>query len=192
MDRGRDDALRSARRARRPWGFGGWRWELLGQVQGRTLEIGCGWGHNFAHYLEGTRVTGFDLDPARVRSARAHRAPIPLAIADAHQLAWASQTFDSVVGTLVFCSIPEPARALSEVRRVLKPGGRLYLVEHVRSHQAWLGALQDALAPAWHWATGGCNLNRNTEGAVRAAGYEVERVRVGFGGLLKLMIARPR
>lgn len=192
MDRDRDDTVRPARRAQRPWGFGGWRWELLGEAQGRTLEIGCGWGHNFAHYPPDTRVTAFDLDPARVRSALNHGAPIPLAVADAHHLAWGSQAFDSVVGTLVFCSIPEPAQALAEVRRVLKPGGRLYLIEHVRSHHEWLGSLQDALAPAWRWATGGCNLNRNTEGAVRAAGYDLQRVRVGFGGLLKLMIARPR
>jgi ubiquinone/menaquinone biosynthesis C-methylase UbiE len=191
MDRVRDDAL-MARPPVRPWGFGGWRWELLGGVRGRTLEIGCGWGHNFAHYPVEARVTAFDLEPERVRSARERRAPIPLAIADAHHLAWPAQTFDSIVGTLVFCSIPEPAQALAEARRVLKPSGRLFLVEHVRSHQHWLGALQDVLAPAWLWMTDGCHLNRNTEGLVRAAGYDLERVKIGFGGLLKLMIARPR
>jgi SAM-dependent methyltransferase len=117
---------------------------------------------------------------------------VALVRADAEQLAWPSQSFDSVVGTLVFCSIPHPAQALAEVRRVLRPGGRLYLVEHVRSQHAWLGQMQDWLAPVWHWGTGGCNLNRETEATVRAAGFEIETLKIGYAGLLKLIIAKPR
>jgi len=180
------------RKLNRPFGFGGWRWELLGQVRGRTLEIGCGWGHNFAHYPAETSIAAFDFDPARVRSAAQRGAPVRLSIADAQRLAWASQSFDSVVGTLVFCSIPQPELALAEARCVLKTGGRLFLLEHVRSHREWLGRLQDKLAPAWLWATGDCHLNRNTEATVRAAGFEIERAQIGFGGLLKLMVAKPR
>ena len=177
----------------RPWGFAGWRWELLGQARGRTLEIGCGWGHNFAHYRleQAAPIAAFDLDQERVRSAAELRAPVNLAIADAQHLAWPDGTFDSVVGTLVFCSIPEPARALAEACRVLRRDGRLYLVEHVRSHRAWLGQVQDLLAPAWLWATGGCHLNRKTLDAVRAAGYEVEQMKPGWGGLLNLIVAKP-
>lgn len=179
----------------RPFGFGGWRWDLLGEVQGRTLEIGCGWGHNFAHYPAEAAVVAFDYELERVRAAarrpafRAGR--IPLAVADAQHLAWADRTFDAVVGTLVFCSIPRPELALAEVRRVLRPGGRLFLVEHVRSQHAWLGGLQDALAPAWLRVTGGCHLNRETEATVRAAGFALERRRTGYGGVLKLLVARP-
>jgi len=66
------------------------------------------------------------------------------------------------------------------------------LVEHVRSAHAWLGYPQDWLAPLWHWGTGGCNLNRETEAAVRAAGFEIETLKIGYAGLLKLMIAKPR
>jgi len=75
---------------------------------------------------------------------------------------------------------------------VLKPGGRFFLLEHVRSHREWLGRLQDRLAPTWLWATGGCYLNRDTAITVRAAGFEMERAQIGFGGLLKLMVAKPR
>ena len=180
------------RRATRPGGFAGWRWEILGRVQGQVLEIGCGSGLNFEHYPAGLAVTAFEPDAARLHTAAGRRAPIDLARADAQHLAWPARSFDSVLGTLVFCSIPDPAQALSEVRRVLRPGGRLYLLEHVRSHQAWLGQLQDWLAPVWCWGTGGCNLNRDTEATVRAAGFEIERLRSGYGGLLKLIIAKPR
>jgi cyclopropane fatty-acyl-phospholipid synthase-like methyltransferase len=75
------------RKLNRPFGFGGWRWELLGQVRGRTLEIGCGWGHNFAHYPAEASVAAFDLEPARVRSAAQRGAPVRLSIADAQRLA---------------------------------------------------------------------------------------------------------
>ena len=180
------------RKTKRPGALAGWRWELLGQVHGRILEIGCGWGYNFEHYPAGLAVTAFDVEPARLRVAARRQAPVALARADAEQLAWPGQAFDAVIGTLVFCSIPNPARALAEVRRVLRPGGRLYLVEHVRSHQAWLGPAQDWLAPVWHWGTGGCHLNRETEATVRAAGFEIETLKVGYAGLLKLIIAQPR
>ena len=93
-------------------------------------------------------MAAFDLEPERVRSAAHRGAPVHLSIADAHRLAWASQSFDAVVGTLVFCSIPQPELALAEARRVLKPGGRLFLLEHVRGHREWLGRLQDGLASA--------------------------------------------
>jgi SAM-dependent methyltransferase len=180
------------RSASRPRGFAGWRWEVLGAAQGRTLELGCGWGRNFPHYPPAAVVTAFDLDPERLRSAAWWRAPIPLSVADAQALPWPAHSFDTVAATLVFCSIPNPAAALAEARRVLRPGGRLLLVEHVRSHQAWLGQLQDWLAPLWRWGTGGCNLNRNTQSAVRAAGFDIERLRVGYGGLLNLIAAKPR
>ena len=180
---------------RRPWGFAGWRRALLSQVRGPVLELGCGWGRNFAHYPPGVPVTAFDLDTARVRLARREARklgrPIRVAVSDAERLAWPDQTFAAVTGTLVFCSIPQPALALAEVRRVLAPGGRLYLVEHVLSDRPWLAALQQALAPAWHWCTGGCNLNRQTAATVRAAGFEIEQLKPGWGGLLNLIVARP-
>lgn len=164
-------------------------------MSGSALEIGCGWGHNFAHYPGTVDLIAFDLEMDRVRSAARQpnpQPPIRLSAADAEQLPFPNRHFDSVVGTLVFCSLPHPAQALAEIRRVLKPGGRLYLIDHVRSHHAALGQTQDFLAPVWLKVTGGCNLNRNTEATVRAAGYDLERLKIGWGGLLKLMVSTPR
>jgi len=184
--------MSTPRSATRPRGFAGWRWELLGEARGRTLEIGSGWGHNFAYYPAGTVVVAGDVDPARVRAAARRRpARVRLLAADAQHLPWAEAAFDTVVGTLVFCSIPRPAAALAEIRRVLRPGGRLLLVEHVRSHRPGLARLQDWLAPAWLRVTGGCNLNRDTEAALRAAGFDIERRKVAYAGLMKLLVARP-
>jgi ubiquinone/menaquinone biosynthesis C-methylase UbiE len=145
-------------------------------------------------------VTAFDLDAERVKAAQLHaqrlrppeRGRIRLAVGNAEHLAWPNRTFEAVTGTLVFCSIPHPAQALDEVRRVLRPGGRLYLVEHVRSDRPWLAALQDALAPAWHWSTGGCDLNRETAQTLRTSGFEIEQLKTGLSGVLNLIIARPR
>jgi ubiquinone/menaquinone biosynthesis C-methylase UbiE len=176
----------------RPRYFAGWRWDLLGEARGRTLEIGSGWGHNFAHYPAGTALVAGDVDLERVREARRRGPWVPLLVADAQRLPWAEATFDTVAGTLVFCSIPQPAAALAEVRRVLRPDGRLLLVEHVRSHRPGLARLQDWLAPAWLRLTGGCNLNRDTEAALRAAGFEIQRRRAAYAGLLRLLVAAPR
>jgi ubiquinone/menaquinone biosynthesis C-methylase UbiE len=172
---------------------------LLGEARGRTLEIGSGWGHNFAHYPAGTAVVAGDVDLTRVRAAKRQnlaadgRGPgVRLLVADAQHLPWAEAIFDTVVGTLVFCMIPQPARALAEIRRVLRPDGRLLLVEHVRSHRPSLARLQDRLAPAWLRLTGGCNLNRDTEAALYAAGFDVERRKAAYAGLLRLLVAAPR
>jgi ubiquinone/menaquinone biosynthesis C-methylase UbiE len=179
------------RSPRRPRGFAAWRWELLRTVSGRVLEIGCGRGHNFGHYPAGARVTAFDREPARVRAAARRRAPVRLAVADAEALPWPGAAFDAVLGTLVFCSIPHPERALAEARRVLKPGGRLYLVEHIRSGQPGLARWQDRLAPAWLRLSGGCHLNRDTAEAVRGAGFTIEREQRAYRGVLLLVVARP-
>lgn len=179
------------RKATKPWGFSGWRWELLTDVRGQTLEIGCGWGSNFAHYPPEAHVTAFDIEWERVlHAARLRQPQVRVSAADAQQLGFSANTFEAVVGTLVFCSIPNPSQALAEIRRVLAPGGKLYLIDHVRSHQPWLASAQDALAPAWLAVTGGCNLNRRTEDVVRQSGFELLTVKVGWGDLLKLMIAR--
>lgn len=173
-----------------PIGFGRLRRKLIGAVEGCVLEVGCGWGHNFGHYGPAAQVTAFDVDLERVKAAARRKHPIPLAQANAHHLPWPAHTFDAVVGTLVFCSIPQPALALGEIRRVLRPGGQLFLMEHVRSDRGWLGGLQDWLAPGWLKMTGGCNLNRDTEAMVRAAGFHLEQRQVRFQGVLKLMVAR--
>jgi ubiquinone/menaquinone biosynthesis C-methylase UbiE len=96
--------------------------------------------------------------------------------ADAGALPFEDARFDAVVSTLVLCSVPEQARTLAEVRRVLKPGGALRLLEHVRSDRPWALALQRTVNPAWGLVADGCHLDRDTLSAVRQAGFEVETV----------------
>jgi ubiquinone/menaquinone biosynthesis C-methylase UbiE len=104
--------------------------------------------------------------------------------ASAEELPFPDATFDAVVGTLVFCTIPNAAQALREVKRVLKPGGSLRLVEHVRARNPAGRWLMGALNPAWHWMTGGCNINRDTLSQVRAAELRVLEVHRRMGGLV--------
>jgi ubiquinone/menaquinone biosynthesis C-methylase UbiE len=125
---------------------------VIAEACGAVLEIGAGTGVNFAHYRQGARV--FALDESREMLATARQRPCractTVTQADAQSLPFASQTFQTVVGTLVFCSIPDPARALAEIRRVLQPGGRLLLLEHTRGHHPLAAALTDLLHPAWY------------------------------------------
>ncbi len=119
-------------------------------------------------------------------TANAH---LRLASADIEHLAFPDETFDAAVATLVFCSVERPIVGFKEVKRVLKPGGKLYLIEHVRSHHRWLARWQDCLNARWYAWAEGCNLNRDTEANVRAGGFEIEYLRVNFLGLIKTMIA---
>lgn len=171
--------------------IGNWRSNLLRQVRGHVLEVGAGSGPNLDHYQSGaTSITATEFNEdsivlAKTRSS--HR--IRLASADIEHLAFPDDTFDAAVATLVFCSVERPVVGFQEVRRVLKPGGKLYLIDHVRSHHPWLGRLQDRLNPRWHTFAEGCNLNRDTEGNVRAAGFELVSLKVNFLGLIKTMVA---
>lgn len=171
-----------------------WRSNLLRQVRGRVLEVGAGSGPNLDHYPPHASIVATEFDEesiaqARPRSnARRAGAHIRLASADIEHLAFPDDTFDAAVATLVFCSVERPVVGFQEVRRVLKPGGKLYLIDHVRSYHAWLGRLQDRLNPRWHAWAEGCNLNRDTEGNVRAAGFELISLKVNFLGLVKTLV----
>jgi ubiquinone/menaquinone biosynthesis C-methylase UbiE len=114
-----------------------------------------------------------------------------LSLADAQWLPFADASFDAVVATLVFCSIPDPAQAFKEVARVLKPGGRFYSIEHVRGDPPLLGKVMDILTPAWKVCTGGCNLNRHTESLLRASGFAVLERRAALAGVMRYIIAAP-
>ena len=116
------------------------------------------------------------LDPAWDSLGRARRrAPgVPLVQGSAEALPFRAGTFDTVVSSLVFCSVAEPARGLAEVKRVLRPDGRLRMIEHVRSRRAWKAAFQDRVQPLWTWVSGGCHPNRETERAVESAGLAIE------------------
>jgi ubiquinone/menaquinone biosynthesis C-methylase UbiE len=155
-------------------GLARWRRWLVEGARGRTLDLGCGTGRNLSLYRPEARVIG--VDPAGPVLGRARRrAPgVPLVQGSAEALPFRSGVFDTVVSGLVFCSVPDAARGLAEVRRVLRPGGRLRMLEHVRSTRPWKGRVQDAIQPGWTWVMGGCRPNRETERTVEAAGFVIE------------------
>lgn len=177
------------------WRYRPWRRRLWSLVHGpAVLEVGVGTGKNMRFYPPDARITAIDLSPrmlerARRRAATLHIEPA-LRIADAQALPFGDASFDDVVGTFVFCSIPDPVLGLREMRRALKPGGRLLLLEHVRAGNALLGRLMDLANPVAVRLTG-VNINRRTIQNVELAGLRVERREsVGLRGIFQFIIAR--
>lgn len=164
-----------------------WRRWAVSVARGRTLEIGVGTGLNLPHYGAVESVAAIDPDGASLERALNRRngrgTMVLLYQARAEELPFADASFDAVVGTLTFCSIGDPGRALREVRRVLKPGGAFRLVEHVRVKNRFLAFAQDALTPPWRALAGNCHLNRDTVQLIERAGFRVRAVRRLIGGL---------
>ena len=157
--------------------LGSLRERLLEQAQGETLEIGAGTGLNVPRYRTPSRVVLSEPEPAmaaRLR-ARAATAPVPVVVeeASAEALPFADASFDTVVSTLVLCSVAHPDRALAEVRRVLKPTGRFLFIEHGGSDDDGLARWQRRLDPVWKRVAGGCHLSRNIVEMLPAAGFRV-------------------
>jgi ubiquinone/menaquinone biosynthesis C-methylase UbiE len=153
--------------------------KVVPQARGRVLEVGVGTGMNFPYYGEVESLHGIEPDPHMLRRARARAErlglPIELRQASAAPLPYEDASFDTAVVTWVLCTIPDSDAALREIARVLRPGGRMLFVEHVRSCRRVAGKLQDLLTPAWKKLAGGCHLNRDSVGAIRGAGFaEVE------------------
>jgi len=155
-------------------GFRSWRKQLVAGARGRVLDVGCGTGRNLPLYAAGTEVVGCDLRVELLLAARRRVPDRPLVLASAEALPFADRSFDTVVSGLVFCSVGEPRRGLAELRRVLAPAGRLRMLEHVRSRRPVFARWQDLIQPAWTFVSGGCHPNRDTERAVRDAGFAIE------------------
>lgn len=174
------------------WGLSRWREWLAKGARGRTLEVGCGTGRNLGRFADGLQVIATEPDERMIRAAR-RRAPKALLVrASAEALPFRTGGFETVVASLVFCTVPDVGRGLAEVRRVLQPGGQLRLVEHVRSVTTWVGRWQDFIQPAWSWLAGGCHPNRNTEDAVERAGFIIEAQGRQTRGTMRRFSARPR
>ncbi len=168
---------------------------LLVGARGSVLEVGAGTGANLPHYPAHVTVTAVDLRPAHLVAAagklgrRSPRASLTLACANAQSLPFADDTFDTVVGSLVFCSIHEPLAALAEIRRVLRPGGQLLLLEHVRGLTPFSRRLTDWLHPVWFALQGECHLNRETAATVATAGFAITHTSHHARGVLQLIEA---
>jgi len=170
------------------------RQQQLRQARGTVLEIGAGTGANFPYYTEAAHGSALDPDPGMVARSfpRATQAPVPITVllARAEALPFPAHTFDTVVGTLVFCTIPAPRQALCELRRVRKPSGTVLLFEHVRMHHPLAGRLQDWLTPVWKRLAGGCHVNRDTLALLTQAGFDVTRIEPHDQGLFLVIAAQ--
>jgi SAM-dependent methyltransferase len=166
--------------ADRGW-LGEERRRLLSGARGEVLEIGAGAGANLAFLPEVDEVVLVEPDPAmrrRLATAVARRGGAARMLdAPADALPLADASVDTMLATLVLCSVDDPARALAEGRRVLRPGGRLLFLEHVRG-AGWRSRWQDLLAPVWRRIAAGCRPNRDTVALIRASGFEILQVRV--------------
>ena len=173
------------------WGIGHLRRELLHGVTGSVLEVGAGTGANLPLYGRSTHTTLIDIKPDRLRLAqrKSDKTNTPATCADAQRLPFPNDHFDAVVGTLVFCSIPQPELALAEIKRVLRPNGRLLLLEHTRGHGNISRRFTDWAQPLWFALQGECHLNRETAVTVQNAGFTIEHSSVHGYGLLQMMKA---
>jgi ubiquinone/menaquinone biosynthesis C-methylase UbiE len=175
-------------------GFQDIRKSLLRQARGTVLEIGAGTGANFPYYTEAAHVIALDPDPSMVERsfprARQAAVPIDVLLARAEALPFPDHTFDTVVGTLVFCTIPEPRHALCELQRISKPAGKALFFEHVRVHRPLAGWLQDWLTPVWKRLAGGCHLNRNTLALLTQAGFDVTCITPHYKELFLVIAAQ--
>jgi ubiquinone/menaquinone biosynthesis C-methylase UbiE len=165
-------------------GLGAMRGELLAGASGRVIEIGAGTGVNLELYGAGVEdLTLVEPDPhmgaqLRRRLADRHGDPLPaqLVAAPAEALPFPDDTFDTAVATLVLCTIPDPVAAIDELARVLRPGGQLLFIEHVRADDASSARWQDRLEKPWRFVADGCHCNRDTEANLRASSFKVESI----------------
>lgn len=163
------------------------RFRLLSGARGSVLEIGGGTGANLPHYREAGRVIVTEPDPHMRGKLRGKlglsTVPVEVSGAGAEDLPFADDSFDAVVSTLVLCTVPDQGRALAEIRRVLRPGGRLLFIEHVRGEGGFARA-QDRILPLWRRLFAGCHPNRDTLRSIRDGGFEIEALERFFPPVL--------
>jgi ubiquinone/menaquinone biosynthesis C-methylase UbiE len=173
--------------------FAGAREWVCAQADGDVLEIGIGTGRNLAHYRDNVRLTGVELSPAmlQIARARAHELgrDVDLRVGDAQALDFPDESFDAVVCTLALCTIPDDRAAVSEARRVLRPGGRFVLLEHVRSPVLAVRIAQRLLDPAARRFQADHLLREPLE-HLRAEAFQIERLERSKFGIVERVAAR--
>lgn len=151
--------------------------ELIPQAKGNVLEIGAGTGVNFDYYIDEniSKLTVVELKLNNLITNKPLNSHINInyVVGSVEKLPFSDEIFDSVVSTLVYCSVDNPEKALSEVYRVLKPGGRMYFIEHVLPEEKLYRNLVNALNDTWR-CIGKCNVNRETHSLIKKAKFRVE------------------
>lgn len=151
---------------------------LVAQAEGEVLEVGTGTGRNLPFYERAARVVALepasDMRARAVQRAQGARVPVEVIDGDGMDLPFPDAAFDTVVFGLVLCTIPDPERALTEARRVLRPTGTVRFYEHVRSSDPEVARRQDRWERPWRWFGQGCHCNRETIRTIEAAGFRVE------------------
>lgn len=165
--------------------FSAYRRRVVARAQGRVLEVGVGSGLNLPLYTDAVaHVLGVDPSVRLLSKANDYRrissVPVELIRGSAEALPLEDRSVDTVVTTWTLCSIPDAGAALREMRRVLKPSGRLLFVEHGRSDDARVRRWQDRLTPAWRHIAGGCHLNRPIRRLIEDSGFGIESIETGY------------
>jgi len=178
-----------------------WEWRLFAdgrqwvcaQAEGEVLEVAIGTGRNLPHYPPGIRLTGIDLSPAMLELARRHAqqldVEVDLRLADAQALEVPDASFDTVVCTLSLCAIPDERQAVAEMARVLRPGGRLLLLDHVAAAPRWVRAIQWLLERVTI-PLGEEHLRRRPLHQVQAEGFQIQQHERTKLGIVERLAAR--
>lgn len=160
--------------------FSKWRKKLLVEALGKTLEVGIGTGKNMEHYPTVVELTGIDFSEKMLAWARKKAEDHPtvrLLLMDAQNMSFEDNSFDTVVTSCVFCSVPDPVQGLKEIKRVCKTGGKILMLEHVRSNKKAVGKIMDLLNPI-PLNIYGANVNRRTYENLLKAGFKPEDIKV--------------
>ncbi len=174
--------------------FKNWRKKLWSNVEGHhILEVGVGTGKNFEFYPTEARLTAIDFSEKMLKQALQTKnrksVAVDLDLMDVQSLAYADNSFDTVIGSFVFCSVPLPIKGLKELYRVCRPGGQVLLLEHVISSNSFVAKLMNGINPIV-LALVGANINRNTIKNVKACGFASVRIDDRSGHIIKLIEAR--
>jgi ubiquinone/menaquinone biosynthesis C-methylase UbiE len=158
--------------------------EVLASASGRTIDVGAGTGVNVELFPPAVEeLVLAEPDPHMLRHLRPKLSgasrEASVVQAPAEKLPFEEDSFDTVVFTLVLCTVPDPRAALAEAARILKPGGKLLFVEHVRAEDPGLARWQDRLERPWHFLADGCHCNRDTAALLASSAFEVERLERG-------------
>jgi len=165
---------------------------IIPRAEGNVLEAGAGTGVNLKYYDQGLIASLIlsDHSPGRLLHKRAYSCGAEVVKADVTQLPFEDETFDTIVFTLLFCSVQDPSRGLAEIRRVLKPGGKIIFLEHVLGCSRFTRAMQHSLTPFWRLISGNCHLNRETFDLIAGSGFAIEERMTNAGCVLSAGIGR--